>query len=142
MGERLHYRTELQTPPAARVHSWELLGEVDAHGGVRPLTLVAVSPQSPGLLEGKARLTGSAVQVLPLPASAELLQPCMELPALQKHPRARALHCFAGRRVPHATRNVLLWPTPRTEAAKRRLCLVTSDDRQMPAGLFPPPCLK
>ena len=32
MGERLQYRTELQTPPAARVHSWEVLGEVGCTG--------------------------------------------------------------------------------------------------------------
>jgi hypothetical protein len=38
----------------------ELLEEVDAHGGIRPLTLVAVSPQSPGLLEGKPREEDSA----------------------------------------------------------------------------------
>ena len=30
-----------------------LLGEVDAHGGIRPLTLVAASPESAGLLEEK-----------------------------------------------------------------------------------------
>lgn len=49
---------------------------------------------------------------------------------------------FAGRRVLHVARNVLLWPTCRTEAVKCRLCLVTSDDRQMLPRLFPPPCLE
>ena len=38
----------------------QLLEEVDAHGGIRPLTLVAVSPEPPGLLEGKAREEDSA----------------------------------------------------------------------------------
>ena len=53
----------------------ELLGEVDAHGGVRPLTLVAVSPQSPGLLEGKAREEDSAgEEVFSLLTSGELSQ--------------------------------------------------------------------
>ena len=31
----------------------ELLGEVDAHGGIRPLTLVAVSPRAPAFWGGR-----------------------------------------------------------------------------------------
>lgn len=53
----------------------ELLEEVDAHGGIRPLTLVAVSPQSPGLLEEKPREEDSAgEETFDLLTSGELSQ--------------------------------------------------------------------
>lgn len=52
----------------------ELLGEIDAHGGIRPLTLVAVCRELPGLLEGLSEEESLGEELFSLLTGGELSQ--------------------------------------------------------------------